>query len=158
MLATRGNGPIQPRRRLRFSQAKEGERGSRRIEKGAWVSRLFLNAQLGMEQYGRRDYSCSDMGRAGGGGGEGIVCLWLPAPSPSLPTPPPSRATGVTRGSNPPGWGSEGKGMRRGEGWGGGGGERITWPTAPSQLLERPLGEWTESFPLSPTPLIIKCP
>ena len=73
---------------------------------------------------------------------------------PSQP-PPPSRATGVTRGSNPPGWGSEGKGMRRGEGWGGG--ERITWPHSNSQLLERPLGEWTESFPLSPTPLIIKC-
>ena len=44
--ATRGSGPSQPRRRPRSSRVKEGERGSRRIERGAWVSRLFLNAQL----------------------------------------------------------------------------------------------------------------
>ena len=30
-------------------------------------------------------------------------------------------------------------------------------PQQRHQLLERPLGEWTESFPLSPTPLLTKC-
>ena len=47
-----------------------------------------------------------------------------------------------------------GRGMRRGEEWG-----RVRGQPGHStnQLLERPLGEWMESFPLSPTPLLTKC-
>ena len=107
---------------------------------------------------GKQDFSCQMWLEQGGGGREGIVCPWLSAPPlspfPSFPNPPPDRGTEVTRGPNPPSWESGGRGMGKGEGRG-----RVRGQPGhnTSQLLERPLGEWTESFPLSPTPLIIKC-
>ena len=58
---------------------------------------------------------------------------------PPPPHPPPSRATGMTSGSNPPQAGKGEGGEVRGEE----GGEEVTWTTAASQLLERPLGGWT---------------
>ena len=100
------------------------------------------------EERGEQDYSCPSyewgseiipvpaMGRAGGGGrGRAMCALQLIHP----PPPPPSRATGMTSGSNPPQAGKGEGGEVRGEE----GGEEVTWTTATSQLLERPLGGWT---------------
>ena len=55
--------------------------------------------------------------------------LSLPTP----PLPPPGRIPGMTQWLTPPCWKGEGRGV-------GGGGEEITWTTAASQLIERPLG------------------
>ena len=50
------------------------------------------------------------MDRVGGGGREGNVCPPAISPPPLLSLiPPPSRATGMTSGSTPPGW-KEGRG------------------------------------------------
>ena len=85
----------------------------------------------------------SDMERAGGGGKrEGNVC-----PPADLPSPP---SFPSFHPPNPLQQSHRGRGeveVRRGV-------ERVTWPTATSQLLERPLGGWTGQYLPSPTTLI----
>ena len=77
----------------RVNQAEEGERGPRRIEREAWVTRLFLNAQLWVEQHGRQDYSCQMWLEQEVGEGRALSAPgYLPPPLPlSLPSNPPQQ-------------------------------------------------------------------
>ena len=85
----------------------------------AWGARLFLS-QLWVGQ------------EVGGEGGQCVLS--------SLSTlPPPLQSHRRDRGSKPPQAGKGEGGEVRGEE----GGEEVTWTTAASQLLERPLGGWT---------------
>ena len=85
----------------------------------------------------------SAMGGTGGGGGGRATCaLPLISPPPLLALlpllpPPPQQSHRNDQRLTPPGW-KEGEGER--EEWEVRGGEGVTWTTAASQLIERPLG------------------
>ena len=137
-----GTSQTDPRWRPRISQAEERERESQRTEgglaEGAWGARLILS-QLWLGQCGEQDWSCPSYGwdmRWGVEGGQHVPPTYLPSPLLALLPPPPQRSHRNAQRPTPPGW-KEGKG----EEWEvRGGGEEVTWTTAASQLIERPLG------------------
>ena len=102
---------------------KEAKRGSTN-EEGAWWTGLILPQLWVRQETGVNAHVCP------------------PSLSPPPPPPPPSPLPSFyphqppqqnDQRLTPPGWKGEGGGV-------GGGGEEITWTTATSQLIERPLG------------------
>ena len=101
---------------------KEAKRGSTN-EDGAWWTGLILPQVMG-ETRDRGQCPCMPSQ------------LTSPPSSPTFPPPPfyPHQPPQQNdQRLTPPGWKGEGGGV-------GGGGEEITWTTATSQLIERPLG------------------
>ena len=93
-------------------------------------SREASQAELyqGRRSVGSRIDPASAMGGAGGGGGRAICALPLISP------PPPQRSHRNDQRLTPMLEGGEG------EEWEVRGSEEVTWTTAASQLIERPLG------------------